>query len=98
MLPVTMPIDLNSTFSLTAGCETTSTADGVVIYQAAREKIHHLNPTAAIVYRLCGEKASVEKIIENLQNAFALQEPPRVEVHRCIEQLLAEGLIAPCEN
>lgn len=93
-----MPINLNSTFSLTPGCEVTSTADGVVIYQVAREKIHQLNATAAIVYRLCGERASVENIIENLQNAFALQEPPRVEVHRCIERLLAEGLIAPGGN
>ena len=90
-----MPIDFNSTFSLTAGCETTVTADGIVIYQAAKEKVHRLNPTAAIVYRLCGEKFPVEQIIENLQKTFALPEPPRDEVRQCIEQLLAEGLIAP---
>jgi hypothetical protein len=90
-----MPVDFQSTFSLTAGCETTFTADGVVIYQAAKEKIHHLNPTAAIVYRLCGEKFPVEQIIEKLQTTFALPEPPSDEVRQCIEQLLAEGLIAP---
>jgi hypothetical protein len=93
MLPVNMPIDLNSTFSLTAGCETSFAPDGIVIYQASREKIHHLSPTAAIVYRLCGENASVEKIIEHLKKTFSLQESPHNDVHQCIEQLLAEGLI-----
>jgi hypothetical protein len=91
-----MPIDFNSTFSLTAGCEPSPMADGVVIYQVSREKVHHLNPTAAIVYRLCGEKMSVGQIVEHLKNTFSLQEPPHNEVHQCIEHLLAEDLIARC--
>jgi hypothetical protein len=91
-----MPFDSSSTFSLTAGAETSFMADGIVIYQVSREKVHYLNPTAAIVYRLCGESASVEQIIDYLRRTFSLQEPPRIEVHQCIEQFLAEELIVPC--
>ena len=91
-----MPFDSNSTFSLTASCETSFMADGIVVYQTDREKVHYLNPTAAIVYRLCGERVSVEKTVEYLQKTFSLPEPPRGEVHQCIEQFLAEGLIEPC--
>lgn len=91
-----MPFDLDATFSLTAGCEASFAADGIAIYQVSTEKVHYLNPTAAIVYRLCGEKVSTGQIAELLKKYFSLQEPPRNEVRQCIEQLLAEGLIVPC--
>lgn len=91
-----MPFDSSSTFSLTAGCETSFMADGIVVYQVTREKVHYLNPAAAIVYRLCGDRASVEQITDYLQRTFSLQGPPRLEVHQCIEQFLAEELIVPC--
>ncbi len=54
-----MPIEPCSKFALTTDCEVNVMSDGIVIYQASKEKVHYLNPTAAIVYRLCGEKASV---------------------------------------
>ena len=91
-----MSLDANSKFSVIAGCETSFMADGIVVYQVAREKVHYLNPTAAIVYRLCGDKASIEQIAEYLQRTFSLHESPRSDVDQCIEQLLAEGLIEPC--
>ena len=68
-----MPFDSTSTFALTKGCETSFMADGIVIYQVAREKVHYLNPTAAIVYRLCGDRASAEQIAGYLQRTFSLQ-------------------------
>ncbi|MBX9827660.1 MAG: PqqD family protein [Xanthobacteraceae bacterium] len=91
-----MPIEPCSKFALTTDCEVNVMSDGIVIYQASKEKVHYLNPTAAIVYRLCGEKASVEQTIEYLQKAFSLPEPPQIEVRQCIDQFLSEGLIVPC--
>jgi coenzyme PQQ synthesis protein D (PqqD) len=91
-----MAIESEPLFSLAAGCETSFTANGILIYQISREKIHHLNSTAAIVYRLCGEHLPATQIADSLKKTFALLEPPRKEVHQCIEQFLAEGLIVPC--
>jgi hypothetical protein len=70
--------------------------DGVVIYHSETEKVHYLNPTAAIVYELCGTGQSLGQIAEYLKAAFTLADPPVNEVHRCIESLITERLIEPC--
>jgi hypothetical protein len=93
-----MLLDTTAIYSQTSGCEKSSMPDGVVVYQTATEKVHYLNPTAAIVYELCGAKQSPDAIAGYLHATFSLLEPPLDEVHACIKQLLAEGLIEPCRE
>lgn len=90
-----MPFDATATFVQTPGCEVSQMPDGFVIYQAAREKVHYLNPTASLVYDLCGERQSLSAITAFLQDAFSLPQPPQDDVAHCIDQLLAEGLVCP---
>ncbi len=78
------------------GCEVSHIPDGYMVHQAEPEKVHYLNPTAAIVYELCDGAQSVTAIANFLQSNFSLPEPPVAEVQDCIASLLVEGLIAPC--
>lgn len=91
-----MTFELAATFRQTSGCEVSQMSDGVVIYQTEKERVHYLNPTASVIYDLCGEGQSVKAIAAYLMDAFSLLEPPREEVTQCIGQLLTEGLISRC--
>ncbi len=84
------------TYAQAAGCEVSHMPDGFVVYQAATEKVHYLNPTAAMIYELCGTKLTVADIVAYVQKTFALPEPPQSEVAECIGSLVAEGLIEQC--
>ena len=37
----------------TQGLDVNETEDGLVIYTAANDKVHHLNNTAAVIFQLC---------------------------------------------
>lgn len=91
-----MSSENDARFRRTAGCEVSHMPDGYVIYQAEAEKVHYLNPTAAIVYELCETSQSAAAIAAFLQANFSLDEPPLAEVRACIENLVGEGLIEPC--
>ena len=86
------------TFQVREGQELTQVPDGYVIYQSETERVHYLNPTAAIVYELCGDRYSVEQISAFLRQAFALEGDPAPMVRDCLSSLMAEGLIGPCER
>lgn len=75
------------------GVEVIPTADGYVIYDEGRDRVHYLNHTAALVLEFCTGENSVEEIARRLQNAYDLADPPREDAFECIAQLRAEGLL-----
>ena len=91
-----MSFDPSTIFRQLPGCEISEMPDGFVIYQTEQEVVHYLNPTASLIYDLCGDQLSAEAITAQLQTAFDLPERPQAEVAACIEDLVGKGLIAPC--
>lgn len=83
-------------FRVVEGNDRNEVADGYLIYQPARERVHYLNPTAVIVYELCSAGKPVGLIESVVQKAFSLPEPPVEAVRNCIATLLDEGLLTPC--
>jgi len=83
-------------YELTGVGEVQDVPDGYVVYHAGTEKVHYLNPTAAIVYELCGERQTASAIAAYLRTAFSLPELPSDEVASCIAMLEKEGLVRPC--
>jgi len=79
---------------LVAGVEINKVADGYIVYQPARDRVHYLNHTATIVLELCNGQNSPGEIAGLLQSAYDLPVPPAAEVGACLDQLRAEGLVA----
>jgi len=79
------------------GLDQSEVADGYVIYDAPRDRVHFLNPTGAIVLELCDGTRGAADIAQFLAASFGLAEPPAASVQECLATLLAEGLIEPCE-
>lgn len=69
------------------------TDDGLIVYQESKDRVHHLNPTAAVILELCDGTKDTEQIARELAALFGLDEPPLTETKSGIEELTREGLI-----
>lgn len=75
------------------GLEVNAVADGAVVYQPSRDRVHYLNHTAAFVFELCTGDNTRDEIEEAVKDAFDLQRVPVAEIDGCFAQLIEEGLI-----
>jgi hypothetical protein len=78
---------------VTEGLEVNESGQGVVIFDAATDRVHHLNNTAALVLELCDGRRGIEEIATMIGVAFGLAEPPIIESRQCLERLRHEGLV-----
>ena len=67
-----------------------------VVYDDATGNLHHLNPTATVVFSLCDGTASARELAVEISEAFE-QPTDEVERHvrRLLRQLRSEGLLEP---
>jgi hypothetical protein len=75
------------------GVEIHQVEDGCILYQTDRDRVHHLNRTAAILFTLCTGQNGVAELQEALRLAFDLASAPAAEARGCLRQLAAEDLI-----
>lgn len=75
------------------GLEAHEVDDGLVVYQAATDRVHYLNATAAVVFELCNGEHTAEDVERLVAEAWQLDEPPD-EVQTCLAQLRDEGVVA----
>lgn len=79
------------------GLDLREVPDGYVVYSRALDKIHFLNPTAAIVLELCDGTRSLDAVSAALQELFVLPKPPKADVAECLRNLCRDGLVTLCD-
>jgi PqqD family protein of HPr-rel-A system len=71
------------------------TLDGeAVVYDPATGDLHHLNPTATVVFALCDGTASIPELATEIAETFG--EPPteiEAQVRRLLLRLRRQGLL-----
>ena len=65
-----------------------------MIYEPARDRIHYLNATAALILEFCDGERTACAVAELVQEAYGLPEPPSAAVEQALAQLRNEGLLA----
>ena len=75
------------------GLEVNQLADGYIVYEANRDRVHYLNHTAVLVLEMCNGNVKADEIPRLLKQAYDLAEPPTAEVAECLDKLRDEGLI-----
>jgi hypothetical protein len=80
------------------GIEISPVPDGYVVYDPSRDRVHHLNPTAALVLELCTGGNTAADIGAALRAVFQPGEPIESQIVLCIDQLLSEGLVEHTGN
>lgn len=86
-------MDATARLSASDGLEVNAIADGYVIYDPSRDRIHYLNHTAVLVLELCDGSVAAGDLPALLQSAYGLPEPPVDDVQACVETLVREGLL-----
>jgi len=74
--------------------EVNEAEDGLVIYDPARDMVHHLNPSAAVIFDLCDGTRDADTIARVLGEAYGLREPPLEDAIAGLRELADRQLIS----
>ena len=70
--------------------------DGGLIYDSTSKQVHHLNETAALVWRGCQWGAEIGAMVEELMGSYSVDEQTvRADVGETLQRLNAGGLLVP---
>jgi hypothetical protein len=75
------------------GLEVHTVDDGLVVFDAATDRVHYLNATATVVFSLCDGARTADQIADLVRAAWQMERAPRDEVTACIDQLRTEGVL-----
>jgi Coenzyme PQQ synthesis protein D (PqqD) len=73
--------------------EVNEAEDGLVIYDPATDMVHHLNPSAAVIFDLCDGTRDPDAIARLLAEAYDLQSPPIAQAIAGLRELADRHLI-----
>jgi hypothetical protein len=68
--------------------------NGLSVYQPEGDRVHFLNHTGTLILELCDGSNSVAEIVRVVQAAFALAEPPELEVRKLLQQAADVGIVS----
>ena len=75
------------------GLDVHEVEDGLVVYHADTDRVHYLNPTAAVVLTLADGQRTVDDLAELVHAAWELDAAPLDDVRACVAQLRDEGVL-----
>ena len=72
--------------------------DGLIIFHADTDRVHHLNFPAGVLFALCDQPRSKASLVESFQALFDLAEPDTAVVQTTLDQLLTEGVLIQADG
>jgi coenzyme PQQ synthesis protein D (PqqD) len=68
--------------------------DGLVVFKAATDSVHHLNHTAGVIFELCRNTVSLQQLIKLVSELYGQTEEATAEaVEAGLNQLVEEGVV-----
>lgn len=80
-------------YARAAGLEVHETDDGLIVFNPATDRVHHLNYTAGVLFELCQDARDAAELAGMMVELYALEEAPGETVETGLRQLVAEGLL-----
>jgi hypothetical protein len=68
-------------------------ADGYIVYQRERDRIHYLNKTAAVIFEFCDGRYPSHDVVELVARIYELDPSAHDEIRTALESLVQEGLV-----
>lgn len=75
------------------GLEVTEAEDGLVVYDPVHDMVHHLNPSAAVIFDLCDGSRDPQAIAQVMAEAYELSALPLEDTRTGLDDLLEHHLI-----
>lgn len=69
------------------------TEDGLIVFNAVTDRVHHLNYTAGVLFECCRGTHSADELAEIMVDFYALDETPVEAITTGLQQLVAEGVL-----
>jgi len=76
-----------------AGLEVHEADDGLIIFNASTDRVHHLNQTAGVLFELCLQARTQTALVESVQSLYQLEKVPLEELQQIVNKLLIEGVL-----
>ncbi len=76
-----------------SGLEVHETKDGLIVFNPATDRVHHLNHTAGVIFEICEEPLSMAALADLMAQIFSLEEPPREATETGLRQLIDQGIV-----
>lgn len=78
------------------GIEEQRAGEDLVLYDPRVGRLHHLNPTAAAVWRLCDGTATLDDIVARVSVEFALapEDSPAADIGTLLREWRSIGIIS----
>ncbi len=67
--------------------------DGLIVYDPSSDQVHHLNPTASVIFDLCDGTRDTDAIASTLAKVYSLQTPPIPDAIAGLSDLAERGLV-----
>ena len=84
---------MSATLSRASDLDIHEVPDGYIVYDNARDRVHYLNKTAAIIFEFCDSKLELNDVVERVAKAFDLGPSAHAEIRAGLDLLLKEGLV-----
>lgn len=75
------------------GLEVHEAQDGLVAFNPATDRVHHMNATSSVLFELCDGTRETGELLALVADLFSLDEPPAAAVEEGLRQLLNEGVL-----
>jgi hypothetical protein len=75
------------------GLDVHEAEDGLVVFNPATDSVHHLNHTAGVIFELCSEPVSLDKLSKAVAELYELEQAPIEEIVTGLNQLVEEGVV-----
>lgn len=90
--------DNTTVYSRISGLEVHETDDGLIVFNPATDKVHHLNPTAGVLWELCSDSKTAIQLTQGMAELFSLDVLPSEAVETGLKQLVSEGVLVATEG
>jgi hypothetical protein len=84
---------MSATLSRASNLDIHEVPDGYIVYDNARDRVHYLNNTAAIIFEFSGNKLEPDDVVRRVAKAFDLGPSAHAEIRAALDLLLKEGLV-----
>ncbi|MBT4519886.1 MAG: PqqD family protein [Halieaceae bacterium] len=88
-----MPITANTQLLQSEGLDVHEAEDGLIVFDAETDKVHHLNPTAGVIFELCSRQQSRTDLETLLIELYETEDLPLDAVRSTVQQLADEGVL-----
>ena len=82
-----------SQYTRTADLDVHETEDGLIVFDPATDRVHHLNYTAGALFALCQGTHKEAELADMMAELYGLEAPPVEVVETGLQQLVAEGVL-----